>query len=184
MPATAARDCSKWRMALGPNWASFSDASDQGWAMSTSLVRRAIAAVASRQPPPRHAVRDEDVGEDRVLHQRDDVGLVAHVVVERHRRRAEFGGDPLHRDRVESLLVRDPQRGGGDLLAGVARLAVGRLGQGPDGAVVVLRLPLVQHTNKLFVSRTNSGRDGEGIDENQPGSRRHLRDGLHRPGPR
>ncbi len=72
------------------------------------------------------------------MHQRDDVGLVAHVIVERHRRCPELGGDPLHRDRVESVGVRDPQRGAGDLLAGVARLAVGRWGQGPDGAVVVL----------------------------------------------
>ena len=53
-------------------------------------------------------VGDQQVGEDRVLHQRHHVGLGADVVVEAHRARAEFGGDALHRDGLETVDVGDP----------------------------------------------------------------------------
>jgi len=43
-----------------------------------------------------------------VVHQGDQLVLRAHVVVERHRARAELGGDAPHRDRLEALLVGEP----------------------------------------------------------------------------
>ena len=53
-------------------------------------------------------VGDQQLAHDRVAHERDQLVLVADVVVERHRAGAELGGDAAHRDGLEALRVGDP----------------------------------------------------------------------------
>ncbi|GAA1953110.1 hypothetical protein GCM10009776_13720 [Microbacterium deminutum] len=50
------------------------------------------------------------------MHERDDVRLGAHVVIEGHRRGAEFRCNPLHGDSIEALGVGDCEGGARDLL--------------------------------------------------------------------
>ena len=78
------------------------------------------------------ALGDDHLGHHRVAHQRDQLVLVADVVVERHRPGAEALGDVAHRDRVEAFGVGDLDRGAGDVGAGVGGAARGRLLAEPD----------------------------------------------------
>ncbi len=74
----------------------------------------------------------DHLGHHRVAHQRDQLALVADVVVERHRPGAEALGDLAHRDRVEAFRVGDLERRAGDVGAGVGRAARGGLVAEPD----------------------------------------------------
>ena len=76
--------------------------------------------------------RELAVGNDQFAHhgvvdERQQFVLRADVVVERHRAGIEFGGEATHRESVETFLVGDLDRCGGDL---VARELVRRPGSG------------------------------------------------------
>ena len=55
-----------------------------------------------------------DLGGDRVDHQREHLGLVGDVVVQRHDLVAEFGGELAHREGVGAVLVGEGDRSGDD----------------------------------------------------------------------
>ena len=82
-------------------------------------------------------VRDEDLGEDRVVHQRHDVCLGADVVVKRHGGAVELSRDAFHGDSPKPLAVGDLQDSGCDLLAIEAWASVTRLGPQPDQVVIL-----------------------------------------------
>jgi hypothetical protein len=54
--------------------------------------------------------RIQELGEHPLADPQEQIFLVVHVVVERHRLHAELAADPAHRHGVEALLVHDPQR--------------------------------------------------------------------------
>jgi hypothetical protein len=58
--------------------------------------------------PLRAGIRER--GEDALPDPEEQVVLVAHVVIQRHRLDAELSTDPPHRDRVEPFVVHDQQR--------------------------------------------------------------------------
>ena len=69
------------------------------------------------------SARHDDLAHHRVGDEREQLVLRAHVVVQRHRSRAELGRDAPHRHRVESFGVGDAERDRRDLGAREARPA-------------------------------------------------------------
>ena len=97
-------------------------------------VAGAVGDLGQRRAPVvgELALGDDDLGHHRVAHQRDQLVLVADVVVERHRPGAEALGDAAHRDGVEAFGVGDLDRRAGDVGAGVGGAARGRFLAEPD----------------------------------------------------
>src|ERR1700722_12026529 len=75
---------------------------------------------------------DQDIGEDGVLHECDDVGFGAYVVVQRHRCRSEPGRDALHGDGLEPFGVRNGDGRTRDLVAAESWFAPGWFRAHPD----------------------------------------------------
>jgi len=139
---TTAIDCSTWRSWFGPP----AGGVDQP---RVALEHRACALcdrAQRRAPVAEDLAGHEQLGRDRVGHELDELVLVAHVVVERHRSHAQIGGDPAHRDRVEPVLVGDPQRGLHDRVRveALARAAAGAAAHTTLGAAVPALLRALQ----------------------------------------
>src|SRR5205085_9738677 len=84
-------------------------------------------------------VRDDDLAQQLVEHQREQLVLRADVVVQRHRPDLELGRDAAHRHRVDALRVGNAYRGRRELRATEARLARTRFGARPEVERVELR---------------------------------------------
>ena len=68
-----------------------------------------------------------------VVHQRNEVVLAAHVVIEAHRPGVELRRDPAHGHGFESLCICNPHGDFGDLIAREARPPRARFWASPDG---------------------------------------------------
>ncbi len=109
----------------------------QGWRRNASRERRGDRG-QRRVPALGQLVRrDQRLAHDGVVHQRQQVVLGPHVVVQRHRPRPQLLGDAAHRDRFEALAIGDVQSGRRDQLAreaGPAHSGSGRAQMGPRRA--------------------------------------------------
>ena len=76
----------------------------QGWASRTSWAE--IAPLPHGRLPVRPGRRDVDVAQDQVDDAVEDVVLVRHVVVQRHRLDPELLAEPAHGQRADPALVR------------------------------------------------------------------------------
>jgi hypothetical protein len=75
---------------------------------------------------------DQDLAHQGIVHERHEIVLGSHVVVEGHRPRSQLRGNPAHRHGLESLRVsnREGRRGYG--FTREARLPPHGLGAKPD----------------------------------------------------
>ena len=136
-----------WRSWFGVTQRPLAGGVDQPWVAQERVPRALRDRPQRRAPVAEDLAGHEQLGRDRVGHELDELVLVAHVVVERHRSHAQVRGDTAHRDRLEPVLVGDPQRRLDDRVgvepmarapAGTAALTASG-GRGPAAPVRVAR---------------------------------------------
>ena len=81
----------------------------QGWRASTSRAEIARWRMAVFQSAPRR--RQIDLAEHEIDHAVEEVVLVGHVVVQRHRLDPELVAEPAHAQRRDAVLIGKGDRG-------------------------------------------------------------------------